>query len=79
MDALLADGTPIRVAARGEPSRPAAKADQTSRGRLTGISELVAHLRSRESAELASRIPRVLRHVAGYNLQRVEESGEGPR
>ena len=75
--ALLADGTPMRVEARGEEHHPAPKADLHARGRRTGLIDRVAALREREAEELERRVPKVLRHVAGYNLQRVDAEGEG--
>ncbi len=77
IDAVLSDGVPVRVGARGVAAGPAAKADARARGRLSGLTESVGALRSRESDELDRRVPPVLRHVAGYNLQRVTPSGDG--
>ncbi len=60
IDALLSDGTTMHF------GRTAAGSDK--------YSELVRIMRAlyeREAEEIARRIPRVLRHVAGYNLHRM--------
>lgn len=67
IDAVLADGTPIRCDATTAP-RGEQKASDLRSG-LIGIYR-------REAAEIAARFPRVLRNVAGYSLDRL--GGESP-
>ncbi|NDY81647.1 FAD-binding protein [Orrella sp. NBD-18] len=59
IDAVLADGTQARF---GPVSQP------ISGSRLQNIHEEVTRIAMRERGELAERIPKVLRRVAGYNL-----------
>jgi FAD/FMN-containing dehydrogenase/Fe-S oxidoreductase len=59
IDAILPDGT---QAAFGRISQLAGGA------RLQGILEGVRHIAQRERAEIAERTPKVLRRVAGYNI-----------
>ncbi len=77
IDAVLPDGVPIRVGARGVQTGPAPRADARARGRHSGLLDVVRGVRTREADELERRVPRVLRHVAGYNLHRVTEAGDG--
>jgi FAD/FMN-containing dehydrogenase/Fe-S oxidoreductase len=64
IEGLLADGTPVRFDTRS--------AGDT---RARELAELVGALRAREADELATRIPKVMRRVAGYNLDRVGSDG----
>ncbi|MFQ5705122.1 MAG: FAD-binding and (Fe-S)-binding domain-containing protein [Gemmatimonadales bacterium] len=67
IDVLLADGSAVRF------GRPTDIYDNG--GDAVRRSELVGRLRAlyaRERDEIARRIPRVLRHVAGYNLHRLD-------
>lgn len=59
IDAVLADGTQANF---GSLNKPAAGA------RLQNILESLKTIATRERAELAERIPKVLRRVAGYNI-----------
>ncbi len=59
IDAVLADGTQARLGSLNQPVTGA---------RLQGILEQLKIIATRERGELAERIPKVLRRVAGYNL-----------
>jgi FAD/FMN-containing dehydrogenase/Fe-S oxidoreductase len=59
IDAVLADGTQANF---GSLNKPVAGA------RLQGILESLKTIATRERGELAERIPKVLRRVAGYNI-----------
>ena len=59
VDAVLADGTQARFGSLSEP---------VSGARLQSILETLKTIATRERAELAERIPKVLRRVAGYNI-----------
>ncbi len=63
MEVTLADG---RIATFGADGDPAAASE------LAGLLRTVA---AREAGELDARVPRVLRHVAGYNLHRLLRPG----
>ncbi len=67
IDALLADGTEARFG-------PDAKGPENGNTTLEGIANTVRAIRERESDEITRRLPTVLRHVAGYNLQRVDDN-----
>ena len=70
-----ADGLPT-AGLSGEPSpgpgRQAAGADGQA---YRALARRMWDLRTREATELARRVPNVLRHVAGYNLHRLERPG----
>ncbi len=55
---------------------PGASLALDGQARVAGLQAAMAALHAREAAELERRIPRVPRHVAGYNLQRM--GGPGP-
>lgn len=59
IDAVLADGTQARFGSLNQP---------VSGERLLGILAQLKLIATRERGELAERIPKVLRRVAGYNL-----------
>ena len=59
IDAVLADGTQARFGSLNQP---------ISGERLPGILAQLKLIATRERGELAERIPKVLRRVAGYNL-----------
>jgi FAD/FMN-containing dehydrogenase/Fe-S oxidoreductase len=59
IDAVLADGTQAYFGSLKEPIQGA---------RLEGILETLKTIATRERGELAERIPKVLRRVAGYNI-----------
>jgi len=59
IDAVLADGTQAYFGSLKEPVQGA---------RLEGILETLKTIATRERGELAERIPKVLRRVAGYNI-----------
>ncbi len=59
IDAVLADGTQARFGSLNQP---------VSGTRLQDILEQLKTIATRERGELAERIPKVLRRVAGYNL-----------
>ncbi len=59
IDAVLADGTQARFGSLNQP---------VSGERLQGILNALKQIATRERGELAERIPKVLRRVAGYNL-----------
>ncbi|MEZ4415834.1 MAG: FAD-linked oxidase C-terminal domain-containing protein [Gemmatimonadota bacterium] len=67
---LLPDGSHAEFRTRRGGEVGASRAPEHLRRRL-------AALRAREDAELERRLPRVPRHVAGYNLHRVEPDGRG--
>ena len=60
----LADGTPVSFGLEVPPE-----------GVESELASTVATLRRREDAELERRIPKVMRRVAGYNLDRVSPDG----
>ena len=62
IDAVLADGSELRF---GE--LPKAAHDS--------LASRIWEIRAREAAELERRVPKVLRHVAGYNLHRLKRPG----
>ena len=59
IDAVLADGTQAQFGSLNQP---------VAGTRLQGILEQLKIIATRERGELAERIPKVLRRVAGYNL-----------
>lgn len=59
IDAVLADGTQAHFGSLNTPVQGA---------RLEGILETLKAIATRERGELAERIPKVLRRVAGYNI-----------
>ncbi len=59
IDAVLADGTQAHFGSLNAPVQGA---------RLEGILETLKAITTRERGELAERIPKVLRRVAGYNI-----------
>lgn len=59
IDAVLADGTQARFGSLNQP---------VAGMRLEGILQELQRIATRERGELAERIPKVLRRVAGYNL-----------
>jgi len=59
IDAVLADGTQAHFGSLNAPVQGA---------RLEGILETLKAIATRERGELAERIPKVLRRVAGYNI-----------
>lgn len=59
IDAVLADGTQARFGSLNQP---------VVGNRMQGILEELTRIATRERGELAERIPKVLRRVAGYNL-----------
>jgi len=75
LDVLLADGGRISTGPPPDVGWGDAWVDDPGRG--VGLAAAMGRLRDREADELARRVPRVLRHVAGYNLHRLEE-GDGP-
>ena len=66
IDAVLADGTALRFGELPEGDNGAAG---------VALARRMWEIRSREAEELARRVPKVLRHVAGYNLHRLEQPG----
>ena len=83
LDAVLADGTALRF---GEVPEGWLGDEERGDGRLANgsppaegahraLARRMWEIRSREADELARRVPRVLRHVAGYNLHRLERPG----
>ncbi|MCY4645639.1 MAG: FAD-binding protein [Gammaproteobacteria bacterium] len=81
IEAILADGTALRF---GEVPEGWLGDGGLGGGPLTGgeggrrhdaLARHIWEIRSREAAELARRVPKVLRHVAGYNLHRLERPG----
>ena len=69
IDAVLADGTRAYFGPAGDASalEPVRYRDLVSRVRA---------IAAREAPEIAARIPKVQRHVGGYNLHRVRPDGE---
>ena len=63
IDAVLADGTQAYFGSLKDPVQGA---------RLEGILETLKTIATRERGELAERIPKVLRRVAGYNIDLFE-------
>ncbi len=66
IDAVLADGTALRFGELPEGDNGAAG---------VALARRMWEIRSREAEELSRRVPKVLRHVAGYNLHRLERPG----
>ncbi len=64
IEALLADGSSADFGGTGRASTVEPELERTLRG-----------IRTREADELERRVPKVLRHVAGYGLHRVGEDG----
>ena len=62
---LMADGTAVKF-----------DMDTPTQGVELKIAQTLAALRRRERAELEKRIPKVMRRVAGYNLDRLGEQGD---
>ena len=60
----LADGTPVSFGLEVPPE-----------GVESELASILATLRRREDAELERRIPKVMRRVAGYNLDRISPDG----
>ncbi|MGF6776220.1 FAD-binding and (Fe-S)-binding domain-containing protein [Paraburkholderia sp. GAS334] len=59
IDAVLADGSEARFESLRLPAQGM---------RLNGIIDGVRHIATRERSEIAERVPKVLRRVAGYNI-----------
>ena len=78
IEAVLADGRVAvfggdgvqRTAGAGAPGDAMAAADD--------LVETIGRIAEREAAELEQRVPKVLRHVAGYNLHRLLRPGASP-
>ena len=66
IDAVLADGTALRFGELHESDNGAVG---------VALARHMWEIRSREANELSRRVPKVLRHVAGYNLHRLEKPG----
>lgn len=62
IDALLADGSKRRFG-------------WLEGGHGDGLAEFLQGLAAREAEEIEKRVPKVLRHVAGYNLHRIPPAG----
>ncbi len=69
IDAVLADGTALRF---GEVPEGAG---EENGGAHHALARRMWEIRVREAEELARRVPKVLRHVAGYNLHRLARPG----
>ena len=69
IDAVLADGTALRF---GEVPEGAGEENGSAH---PALARRMWEIRAREAEELARRVPKVLRHVAGYNLHRLERPG----
>jgi FAD/FMN-containing dehydrogenase/Fe-S oxidoreductase len=70
IDALLADGTAIRM---GEV--PGNFEDAAAPERYRDLVRRLRALHRRESAEIAARIPKLLRRVGGYNIDSIDDAG----
>ena len=75
IDAVLADGS-----ARFFGRIPDGVSERARAGKKNGdagveLAHLMWEIRAREAEELERRVPKVLRHVAGYNLHRLERPG----
>ena len=66
VEALLANGEPVSFGADGHQS-----------AREAEIAAAMGAIHARESDELSRRTPNVMRNVAGYNLARVTDAGDG--
>jgi FAD/FMN-containing dehydrogenase/Fe-S oxidoreductase len=81
IDAVLADGTALRFGEvpegwLGDAAREVGQpAGAENGGAHHALARRMWEIRSREAEELARRVPKVLRHVAGYNLHRLERPG----
>ena len=82
IDAVLADGTALRFGELpegwledGGPAEDRGRAGGENGGAGLELARRMWEIRSREAEELARRVPKVLRHVAGYNLHRLEQPG----
>ena len=69
IDSVLADGSELRF---GEV--PEGEGEENG-GAHHALARRMWEIRAREAKELARRVPKVLRHVAGYNLHRLERPG----
>ncbi|MBM3644450.1 MAG: FAD-binding protein [Alphaproteobacteria bacterium] len=69
IDAILADGTQVRLDDRGPAALP---------GRVRLIADRIAALAVAEKDEIAARFPKVLRRVGGYNLDVFFPQSERP-
>jgi FAD/FMN-containing dehydrogenase/Fe-S oxidoreductase len=70
IDALLADGTAIRM---GE--LPGNFEDAAAPERYRDLVRRLRALHRQESAEIAARIPKLLRRVGGYNIDSIDDAG----
>ena len=70
IDAILADGTPVRM---GEV--PGNFADGVMPERTSELVRRMRALHGREADEIAARFPKLLRRVGGYNLDMVDDKG----
>jgi FAD/FMN-containing dehydrogenase/Fe-S oxidoreductase len=70
IDALLADGTAIRM---GE--LPGDFEDVAAPERYRDLVRRLRALHRRESAEIAARFPKLLRRVGGYNIDSIDDAG----
>ena len=75
IDAVLADGSELRFGRLPGEASERAHAGENNGDAGIELARRMWEIRSREEAELARRVPRVLRHVAGYNLHRLKRPG----
>ena len=75
IDAVLADGSELRFGELPDGVSERARAGKKNGDDGVQLARRMWEIRAREEEELARRVPRVLRHVAGYNLHRLERPG----
>ena len=75
IDAVLADGSELRFGELPDGVSERARAGKKNGDGGVQLARRMWEIRAREAEELERRIPKVLRHVAGYNLHRLERPG----
>ena len=75
IDAVLADGSGLRFGELPDGVSERARARKKNGDGGVQLARRMWEIRVREGEELERRIPKVLRHVAGYNLHRLKRPG----
>ena len=75
IDAVLADGTAHHFGEMPDGVSRRARAGKKNGDGGVQLARRMWEIRAREAEELERRVPKVLRHVAGYNLHRLKRPG----
>ena len=75
IDAVLADGSELHFGEMPDGVSEPVRAGKKNGDGGVHLARRMWEIRAREAEELERRVPKVLRHVAGYNLHRLERPG----